>query len=475
MIPDHHEKFKVDTVRVLVFHLNKALISSERCHPMTEVEEMLKFIGVDSDERLFSDIPAEFRKRDFRIPLHLSEYEILGEADSIRRMNDHYGYHNFLGCGTYDRIVPASVDSIISRTEFLTSYTPYQAEISQGVLQSLFEYQSIISDLMGMDATNSSMYDGYSALGEAIRMAHRINGKRKILLPEHIYESKLSVVMNYIAGLDLRIEFYKFDHRSGFLDLQDLEGKIDSETSTVVVENPNSLGILDPNVPMVQEIKGEALLIAYVDPISLGMIVPPGAYGADIAVAEGQQLGLHQNFGGPFLGIFSFRKEYARKSPGRLIGRSLDHKGRVAYVMTLQTREQHIRREKATSNICTNQALMAIASLAYLSLLGENGLRKVAGLTLKRSEEIRKALSGINSVNANPFSGTAFSDVAVRFNGSGEKLQQALERDRIWGGIAASDILNHPDDNIKDIYFFSATEKTKKDDIEALRNCLGGL
>ena len=442
---------------------------------MTEVEEMLKFIGVDSDERLFSDIPERFRKKSMNIPLHLSEYEILREAEAIRRMNDTAGYHNFLGCGTYDRIVPASVDSIISRTEFLTSYTPYQAEISQGVLQSLFEYQSVLSDLMGMDSTNSSMYDGYSSLGEAVRMAYRINGKKKVLLPDHIYRSKLSVIMNYIAGLDLKIEFYNFDEKTGFIDLNDLQKRVDSDTCAIVVENPNSLGILDPNVTKVQDVKGSALLIAYVDPISLGIITPPGTYGADIAVAEGQQLGLHQNFGGPFLGIFSFRKEYARRSPGRLIGRSVDHNGNVAYVMTLQTREQHIRREKATSNICTNQALMAIAALTYISLLGSEGMHRVASITMRRSAEIRKALSGIPGIDSSPFSGIPFSDVAVRYSGSREKMQSSLKKNRIWGGIPASDIINHNDGVTRDIYFFSATEKTSDEDIEALRRALEAI
>jgi Glycine cleavage system protein P (pyridoxal-binding), N-terminal domain len=274
-----------------------------------------------------------------------------------------------LGNGIYDRFIPPLVDEIIGRNEFLTSYTPYQPEISQGMLHSLFEYQSIISDLTEMDITNSSMYDGFTSLAEAVRMAYRINGKDEILIPENIYKSQLSIIKNYTAGLNLNFIQYGFG-TDGLLDMEDLKVKVTSSTSAIIVENPNVFGLIDENAFHVSEIKKDALLITYYDPVSLGLIMPPGEYGTDIAVAEGQQLGLHMNYGGPLLGLFSFKKEYVHRSPGRLIGLSKDSRRRKAFVMTLQAREQHIRRSKAMSNICSNQALLAIASLAYLSILG---------------------------------------------------------------------------------------------------------
>lgn len=431
---------------------------------------MLEALGISSTEELFSEIPKEVRKKDFKLPDHISEHELLSEAQSIASMNDYSDFVNFLGCGVYDRIVPASVDSIISRTEFLTAYTPYQPEISQGVLQSLFEYQGAMSDLMEMDVTNSSMYDGFTALGESIRMAYRLNGKKKILLPENIYRRKLSVIGNYVSGLNLDLETYSFDRKTGFLDLDDIQNKINDDTGAIVVENPNSFGILDENVTRIQEIKKDSLLISYVDPVSLGVVKPPGAYGVDISVAEGQQLGLHQNFGGPFLGILSFKKDYARRAPGRLIGQTVDRNGSNAYVMTLQTREQHIRREKATSNICTNQALMAIASLAYISVVGAVGLRQIALTTLDNSRKLRKMLSGPKGLDSNVFSGTSFSDVPVIVNTDRERMIDHLHMNRIFGGIPMKQLLNRIPKDLENAYYFSVTEKTTDQNIELLRD-----
>ncbi len=433
---------------------------------------MLKALKISSAEELFSDIPEHVRKKSTGIPDHISEHELLVEAQKIASLNDYSDFINFLGCGTYDRVVPSSVDYVISRTEFLTSYTPYQPEISQGVLQSLFEYQSAMSDLMEMDVTNSSMYDGLTALAEAVRMAYRVNGRRKILLPHNLYKRKLSIIKNYSAGLDLNLEFYRTERETGFIDLEDLKGRIDSDVSAVVVENPNSYGILDENVPRVSELKGDSLLISYVDPVSLGIVRPPGTYDTDIAVAEGQQLGLHQNYGGPFLGILSFKKDYARRAPGRLIGQSVDRNGKNAYVMTLQTREQHIRREKATSNICTNQALMAIAALSYVAVVGNSGLRNIATATVKRSSQLRKSLSEIQGIDSGIFTGTSFSDVPVKIPVSKEKLQDHLHSERVFGGIPGEEIMRKHDGMPESAYFFSVTEKVNEKDIDYLKKVL---
>ena len=436
---------------------------------------MLDYLGFKNFEDLFSDIPAKIRKDNLRMDPHHSEYDLIRQAGFLASKNNYEDFSNFLGCGVYDRIIPSSVDSILSRSEFLTAYTPYQAEISQGMLQSLFEYQSIISDLFGMDVTNSSMYDGPTSLGEAVRMAIRVNERRVILLPENIYRNKMKIIENYTSGLNVVLQTYKLDDRTGMIDLNDIASKINQDVSAVVVENPNSYGIIDENVLKVKELLNGALLIAYVDPVSLGAVRPPGSYGADIAVAEGQQLGIHQNFGGPYLGIFTFRKELARKAPGRIIGQTTDVNGRTGYVMTLQTREQHIRMAKATSNICTNQALMAVAAVSYLTIIGPDGLRKVALASAENSIKLKKSLSSLGNVNADIFTGTSFSDVPVRIDIEVEKLQEKLKHDKIFGGIDASSLFAFPRKTDEHIYFFSVTEKTTDDDIKRLSDSLGGI
>ncbi len=440
-----------------------------------EVSSMMSHLGIKDINELFSDIPPKVRKNSIDIPDGISEFEILNKAREMASKNRGHDYIRFLGCGIYDRIIPSSVDSILGRSEFLTSYTPYQPEVSQGMLQSMFEYQSILSDLMKMDVTNSSMYDGSTALGEAIRMAFRINGKNEVLYPENIYESKLEVMRSYIWGLGIKMIPYRIDENTGYLDLSDIESKVGENTCSVIVENPNSYGILDENVLKINEIKGGALLVSYVDPISLGLVKPPGDYGADISVAEGQQLGIHQFFGGPLLGIMSFRKEYARKSPGRIIGQSVDKKGKDSYVMTLQTREQHIRREKAMSNICTNQALMALAAAAYVSTLGSSGLKKVAAATLSNSRKLRKTISGIKGFDADIFKGTSFSDVPVRSEYPVEKVRSQIHDHRILGAMPLADLMPAVKDKFPYTSFFSVTEKNDDYQIGKLRECLEAI
>ena len=257
-----------------------------------EESEMMKLLDIRDVGELFADVPEGIKGKIIHIPKGISEDELIEEACSISRMNRDKEYYNFLGNGIYDRIIPSSVDAIVSRSEFETSYTPYQAEISQGMLQSLFEYQSIISDLTEMDMTNSSMYDGYSALGEAVRMAFRINGKKEILIPANMYDDKVKVIESYTEGLDLKFLRYSLDHKTGYINLDDIQGKITDSTAAIVCELPNAYGILDENAPRIQEIKKDALLISYYDPISLGSVIPPGQYGTDIAISEGQQLGI---------------------------------------------------------------------------------------------------------------------------------------------------------------------------------------
>ncbi len=428
---------------------------------MTELDEMLQYLNIGSDEELFKDIPEKLRV-SLDLGSIMDEFSLINSIESTGRKNIP-AEMNFLGNGIYNRFIPPLVDEIIGRNEFLTSYTPYQPEISQGILHSLFEYQSVISNLTEMDVTNSSMYDGFTSLAEAVRMAYRINGRNEVLVPENIYRSQLSIIRNYALGLNLKIIKYRFGN-DGLIDMEDLKSKISDHTSSIIIANPNLFGLIDENSFHVNEIKKDALLITYYDPVSLGIIKPPGEYGSDIAVAEGQQLGIHMNYGGPLLGLFSFRKEYVHRSPGRLIGLTEDKTGKKAFVMTLQAREQHIRRSKAMSNICSNQALLAVASLAYLSILGSNGLRKIALITMNKSKKLKNALDsfGISTV----FKGINFSDNLFYFEG-----QERLKANKISGGIKLSELSDYP--GYANSAFFSVTEKTDDSNIIRLAEILG--
>lgn len=437
-----------------------------------EHEEMLSILNIKNKDELFSDVPAKVRKTSLEIPEGISEFDVLSKAREISNLNKGVGFANFLGNGIYDRVVPTSVDSLIGRTEFLTSYTPYQAEMSQGVLQSLFEYQSLVSQLTGMDVTNSSMYDGFTALGEAVRMAYRINGRHEMLVPETLYRDKLQVIESYMAGLHFKTVTYRVDPVTGFTDLEDLQSKITENTSAIITEMPNGLGIIDENVPKIREIKKDALLIAYVDPISLGILSPPGKYDADIVVAEGQQLGIHKSYGGPLLGILSFKNDHVRKSPGRIIGESVDVDGKRAFVMTLQTREQHIRRQKAMSNICTNQALMAIAAASYLSVVGASGLKKIATVTYSNARKLKAGLDSLKNSSEVQLSGQPFSDVLVSFKKGIQDLQGKLFQKEILGGLPLSRFLGENSHFPGNSHFFSVTEKNTADEISRLLSTL---
>ncbi len=428
---------------------------------MTETDEILNYLNIKNVDELFDDIPAKLKvSLDLGSPM--DEFSLIKAIETIGKKNMQ-GNMNFLGNGIYDRFIPPLVDEIIGRNEFLTSYTPYQPEISQGILHSLFEYQSIISDLTEMDVTNSSMYDGFTSLAEAVRMAYRINGKNEVLIPENIYKSQLSIIQNYTAGLDLKFIRYNFGP-DGMINMEDLKTKVTDKTSAIVVANPNLFGLIDENAFHVSELKKDSILITYYDPVSLGLIMAPGEYGTDIAVAEGQQLGIHMNYGGPLLGLFSFRKEYVHRSPGRLIGLSKDSQGRNAFVMTLQAREQHIRRSKAMSNICSNQALLAVASLAYLSIMGSTGLKKIALITMNKSSKLKKALvsAGVNPV----FNGINFSDNLFYFD-----RHEILSRYNISGGIKLSELSEY--NGYEKSSFFSVTEKTSDESIVQLAKILG--
>ncbi|MDQ5852517.1 MAG: aminomethyl-transferring glycine dehydrogenase subunit GcvPA [Chloroflexota bacterium] len=430
---------------------------------------MLEAIGVDGVTRLFDVVPQDLRFPEFRLPAPLSEAEVMRE---LRRMSSRnaeaLSSSSFLGAGAYNHFSPSAVDAILRRAEFYTSYTPYQPELSQGTLQAIFEYQTMICALTGMDAANASHYDGATALAEAAIMAlTSTRNRRTVLVDPTVHPQYRETLRTYTQGLGVTI--------AGDEDLSvgpsALLERLDSSTAAVIVQTPDFLGQLHDLRPLADTAHAAgALLIASVDPIALGLFQNPGAAGADIVTAEGQPLGIPVSFGGPYLGIFACKEQYLRRMPGRLVGATTDMNGDVGYVLTLQTREQHIRREKATSNICTNQGLMALAATVYLSLMGKQGLRKVAELCYQRAHyaaaEIGR-LPGFEIVTPDPF----FKEFAVRTPRPVHQIKAALREQ----GIIAGYDLKQDYPHLGDALLVCVTEMNTKADIDTLVAALRDL
>jgi glycine dehydrogenase subunit 1 len=352
--------------------------------------EMLRRIGVPGMEDLFSVIPTELRlSRSLNI-VALSEMEVLREIEQMSKEN-HVGLTCFAGGGVYDHFIPSAVNTIISRPEFLTAYTPYQPEVSQGTLQVMYEFQTHVCRLTGLDVANASLYDGASAAAEAVVIATRVTNRNKVVVPETVSPLNREVISTYLSGRD--VELMIVPMKGGVTDLDRLEAAVDEKTACVLVSQPNFFGLLEDVEPvseMIHRVGGK--LIMSVDPIAQAILKTPAEYDADVAVGEGQPLGLPLSFGGPLLGFFAAKKDLVRNMPGRIAGRTTDVEGKIGFVLVLQTREQHIRREKATSNICTNQALCATAASVYMTLLGKSGLKKVALLAAERAQQTAAAL-----------------------------------------------------------------------------------
>jgi len=429
---------------------------------------MLKAMGLKSMEDLFADIPVSVRTPRLDIPKGMGEQDVVRHVTSILRHNrSAETMPTFLGAGLYDHFVPASVRAIASRSEFYSSYTPYQAELSQGILQSLWEYQSFVCELTGMDAANTSMYDGSSALGEAALMAHRITGKRRIVIPAALHWDKKAVLQSYATGPGLEIAEVAFDPETGTLDLESLLETVGEDTAAVYVENPNFFGRFEENLEEIRSV-APSLLIVGSNPIALAITKAPGDLGADIVIGEGQPLGNAVNFGGPLIGIFACREEHLRKMPGRVIGLTRDAEGRRAFCMTLQTREQHIRRERAMSNICTNEALMAVVSAAYVAVLGASGLRHLALDNLRRAKRLADRIDGLDRYTAPAFEGAHFNEFVVRATLPYEKVHRALLAAGIHGGLALRD--RFPD--LGEAALFATTEVHTEADYEHLLRVL---
>jgi len=434
-------------------------------------EELLKTIGVESIEELFSDIPEELR---LHRPLNVGYGKPLSEAEVTRIFHEKVSRNKvftnpppFMGGGVCPHHVPSLVWEVLRRAEFYSAYTPYQAEISQGLLQALFEYQSLMADLLEMDVVNSSMYDMSTAVAEAFMMAARVTRRKRILVPETMNPRHLEVARTITQGQGIVLEKVRSLRDSGMMDLGDLRGKISSDVAAVYVENPGYLGFYEQQV---DEISSEthshgALFIAGIEPLSLGLVKPPGSYDADIAVGEGQPLGLGLNYGGPLLGIFAVKwdRRLVRQMPGRLIGLTEDAEGRRGYAMILQTREQHIRREKATSNITTNESLMAIAAAVYLSLLGSTGICELAEEIARRAQYASRRLGEIEGVTS-PLYKPHFKEFTVIFDEDYRGIHEYLLNNGVLGGYS----LREEFPGLGNAALFCVTELHGKQDIDML-------
>jgi glycine dehydrogenase subunit 1 len=398
---------------------------------------MLGAIGVARIEDLFADIPARVRSPQLRLPPPASELDIAREMRSLAARNiDIDPSLSFLGAGTYQRFRPATVDYVLSRGEFSTSYTQYQPEVSQGMLQALFEYQSMICRLTGMDVSNASHYDGATALAEAVLLALNVaQGRRnKIILSPAVHPQYRAVVKTYLRGTDAATVIGDENPAN---DIDSLTALLDQNTAALVIQNPNFFGQFEAVDGLAATVHSAgALLVVVVDPISLGLFKPPGEYGADLVVAEGQSLGIAPCFGGPHLGIFASRMTHVRRLSGHLVGETIDAEGRRGYVLTLATREQHIRRAKATSNICTNSALCALGAAVYLATMGKAGLRQVAELCYHRSHYAAAEIGKIKGFAVNPQSPgkSFFQEFVVRLPYSAADMNKRLREQGIIGG-----------------------------------------
>ncbi|OHB69675.1 MAG: glycine dehydrogenase (aminomethyl-transferring) [Planctomycetes bacterium RBG_13_63_9] len=433
-------------------------------------QAMLEAIGVCSLDELFSMVPAELRLgRELDLPPAMGEMELSAHLAELAGRNTVAGQTAcFLGGGSYDHFIPAVVDFVASRSEFYTSYTPYQAEASQGNLQALFEYQTLITQLTGMDVSNSSLYDGGSAAAEAVLMAlSSTRGKRRVVLAASVHPEYRQVLATYLANLD--VELVTVATPEGTVAAEQLQRAVDQQTACVLIQHPNFFGCLEAMNDLGEIThKAGALLVAAVDPISLGLLRRPADYGADIVVAEGQSLGTPMGYGGPYLGIMACRERFLRRLPGRVVGQTVDRRGKRCWVLTLQTREQHIRREKATSNICTNQGLIALRAAVYLALMGPAGMRSVAELCLQKARYAAERLTA-DSPHSLAFDRPTFKEFVLRV-GDG-KVDQLLEAAR-HEGILAGVPLGRWYPELADCMLVTVTEKRTKAEIDCLTGCL---
>jgi len=427
-------------------------------HTETETREMLKIIGASSVDELFKHIPASLKPKSFDIPEGRSEFEVVEYLKSLSRKNA-VGLTGFVGAGFYDHYIPQAVDALAGRSEFYTAYTPYQPECSQGWLQAIYEYQSVICELTGLDVSNASLYDGGTALYEAAMMAVRLTGRKKIIVDSGV--SLIYRTMLYTYTSNLSIEFVETPVAHGQSCREDIYKCLDEKTAAVIVQNPNFFGAVDDFSDICEKVHSKgALAIASVYPVSLGMLKSPQEMGFDIATGEGQSLGIPLSFGGPYLGFIAVKKEHMRQMPGRIVGATVDQDNRRGFVLTLQAREQHIRRERATSNICSNEALCALRALIYATLLGKRGFQELAELNYQKAEFAKSTLEKIKGVKVMRSSPT-FNEFTVCLPMNSDELVSKM----INKGFACGFPLGRFYKGMDNYLLVAVTEKRTKEEI----------
>jgi glycine dehydrogenase subunit 1 len=437
-----------------------------------ERTEMLHQVGLSSAAELFDSIPKDLRlSRELNTTPALSEIELLAGFDRLASHNTGARSISFLGAGAYQHYIPTVVDHIISRSEFFTAYTPYQPEIAQGTLQAIFEFQTLVCQLTGMEVANASMYDGSTALAEAVLMAERVTKRSKVVACGAIHPEYLEVITTYVQHAGIDLQHAEVDPTTG--QISSLAGLLDDKTAALLVQSPNFFGCIEDVAALAEKAHavGALLVVAVTEAISLGLLRSPGACGADIVVAEGQSFGVPLSFGGPYVGLFATREKYARQIPGRLVGEAYDKQGRRGFVLTLATREQHIRREKATSNICTNEGLIALASTVYLETMGRRGLQEVAQQCAQKTAYAAQKIGELSGY-AIPFTGPRFNEfvVSAPVEAKGLLARVASEKN-ITGGLALSRYFSdRPND-----FLVCVTELNTREQIDALVEGLESL
>ena len=427
--------------------------------PNTAAEQvdLLAAVGLSSVDDLFADIPDDYRNPPLRLPDPMSELEIQRELGAMAGRNRPLSSGpSFLGAGSYYHFIPSIVKAVMTRGEFLTAYTPYQPEVSQGTLQVIFEFQTMISALYGMEVANAGMYDGATSLAEAVLMACRVTRRQQVVVSDTVAPAYRQVIATYCQAQGIAIDI---------VPTADIGANVTEATAGVVAQYPNFYGRLDDLAGLAATAHDDgALLVVSADPLAMGMLKPPGEFGADIVTGEGQPIGIPPSFGGPYLGLFSCKQQYIRQMPSRLVGRTTDTQGRTGYVLTLQTREQHIRRERATSNICTNEALYALASTIYLAAMGRQGLRQVAELCYHKAHYAASAIAALDGFSL-PQSGQFFQEFVVCCPEAPAKINRQLMERNILGGLDVSD-------RFENGMLLCVTEMNSREDIDQLVDAL---
>ncbi len=439
-------------------------------HSKEDIQTMLDEIGVKDIEELFADIPEEIRfKGTLNIPQGSDEMHVVRRLKELADKNANVkDYICFLGGGIYHHYVPSVVNYVASLPQFYTAYTPYQPEVSQGTLQAFFEYQSMMCELLNMEVSNASMYDGGSALAEAMLMASRITGRYEILISRTVHPEYVQVCETYSRGPKIEINRIPYNEK-GETDFNALKAKVSTNVSAVVIQSPNFFGVVEP-LERLKELPPDILKIIVVNPLSLGILKPPGDFDADIVVGEGQTLALPPSFGGPHFGIFATKRHFVRQMPGRVVGETVDKEGKRGFVMTLQTREQHIRRQKATSNICSNHALGIIIASAYLALLGKNGMRELSELNTYKAHYLAERLDELDKFKLK-FNAPFFNEFVVETELDVDELNSILLKHKIIGPLNLGRFYTE----LNNTALFAVTETVEREDIDDLITILEGL